>query len=68
MFQISASPRCTKQNREEFDLDTFDRIQERAGLLVKRDSLTPPRKGLLNQSSVEEDEVGDGALWTIHDI
>ena len=46
----------------------LDRMQERAGLLVKRDSLTPPRKGLLNQSSVEEDEVGDGALWTIHDI
>jgi len=31
--------------------------KERAGLLVKRDSLTPPRKGLLNQNSVEEDEV-----------
>ena len=56
------------QNREQFDLDIFDRMQERAGLLVKRDSLTPPRKGLLNQSSVEEDEVGDGALWTINDI
>ena len=68
MFQISASPRCTKQNREQFDLDIFDRMQERAGLLVKRDSLTPPRKGLLNQNSVEEDEVGYGGLWTIHDI
>ena len=32
--------------------------QERAGLLVKRDSLTPPRKGLVNQGSVEDDEVG----------
>ena len=32
--------------------------QERAGLLVKRDSLTPPRKGLLNQCSVEDEEVG----------
>ena len=42
---------------------TFLTAQERAGLLVKRDSLTPPRKGLLNQSSVEEDEVGDGGLW-----
>ena len=31
--------------------------QERAGLLVKRDSLTPPRKGLVNQCSVEDDEV-----------
>ena len=66
VFQISGSRRCTKQNREQFDLDTFDRLQERAGLLVKRDSLTPPRKGLLNQNSVEEDEVG--GLWTIHDM
>ena len=49
------------QNKTERSLIlTFDRImQERAGLLVKRDSLTPPRKGLLNQSSVEEDEVGE---------
>jgi len=31
--------------------------KERAGLLVKRDSLTPPRKGLVNQCSVEDDEV-----------
>lgn len=31
--------------------------KERAGLLVKRDSLTPPRKGLFNQGSVEDDEV-----------
>jgi len=30
--------------------------KERAGLLVKRDSLTPPRKGLINQSSVENEE------------
>ena len=35
--------------------ETF--TQERAGLLVKRDSLTPPRKGLLNQCSVEDEEV-----------
>ena len=27
---------------------------------MKRDSLTPPRKGLLNQSSVEDDDVRGG--------
>jgi len=42
--------------------------KERAGLLVKRDSLTPPRKGLLNQSSVEDEEVQPSSKQSTPDI